>query len=401
MSSTRLQLEGPDLQTLLGEVRETYGGAARIVQAEKVRRGGIAGFFAHERFHLQVEVEDADLTALVATPVVAAPPAPARSVMDLVERLNEQEEAVHGGPSASERTVGPRLSTGSDSFVQVLSGLRESVAAGPVAAKPLAAAAGRVPLHGSSAGVPQAPAERSNTTAGPDTELAIRRGVPREVFAGATGQAERQRRLFTWLESQQRTPPAVAAPGQVITVVGELTPALKVAETLAIEIGSDPAEVLVAVAGAGVGYAIPVARLLSDPADIARRRAQWRTSATSTVVVVEAPMSASPAWVASAVSALAPTFTWLVAQSWVKVADLTAWAGSVGQVDALALQNVAATGDPAAVLGGPIPVGLLDERRATTARWFDLLTSPSPVAAQHVGRRRAGRHRGGAMVVAS
>ena len=58
MSSTHLQLEGPDLPSLLDQVRAEYGPGARIVHAERIRRGGVGGFFARERYHLEVEVHE-------------------------------------------------------------------------------------------------------------------------------------------------------------------------------------------------------------------------------------------------------------------------------------------------------------------------------------------------------
>jgi hypothetical protein len=50
------------------------------------------------------------------------------------------------------------------------------------------------------------------------------------------------------------------------------------------------------------------------------------------------------------------------------------WTSAVGEVDALALVNVPSTGDPAASLAGPLPIGLLDGRRASVTRWMAMLT---------------------------
>ena len=58
MSSTHLQLEGPDLPSLLEQIRAEYGPGARIVHAERIRRGGVGGFFARERYHVEVEVTE-------------------------------------------------------------------------------------------------------------------------------------------------------------------------------------------------------------------------------------------------------------------------------------------------------------------------------------------------------
>ena len=75
---TQLQLEGPELEPLLARVRSELGPHARIVHAEKIRSGGVAGFFAHERFELTVEV-DTSLPRTAPAPPVAPPvaePAP-------------------------------------------------------------------------------------------------------------------------------------------------------------------------------------------------------------------------------------------------------------------------------------------------------------------------------------
>ncbi|WP_432536751.1 hypothetical protein [Kineococcus arenarius] len=55
--STHLLLEGPDLQDLLAQVRETHGDAARVVRAERIRSGGVAGFFSKERYEVTVEMQ--------------------------------------------------------------------------------------------------------------------------------------------------------------------------------------------------------------------------------------------------------------------------------------------------------------------------------------------------------
>ncbi len=57
--STRLLLDGQDLRSLMLRVREEMGPDAKIVRAERVRTGGIAGFFAREHYELTVEVPDA------------------------------------------------------------------------------------------------------------------------------------------------------------------------------------------------------------------------------------------------------------------------------------------------------------------------------------------------------
>ncbi|WP_099343954.1 MULTISPECIES: hypothetical protein [unclassified Actinoplanes] len=52
-------LEGPAIEPLLAQVRDEYGSRVRIISADKVRSGGIGGFFAKQHYELSVEVPDA------------------------------------------------------------------------------------------------------------------------------------------------------------------------------------------------------------------------------------------------------------------------------------------------------------------------------------------------------
>ena len=204
---------------------------------------------------------------------------------------------------------------------------------------------------------------------------ATRLGVPSQVLAGVSDPADVYRRLLAWVESRPASPRIVASPGQVIVVVGEIASARSVAGFLADELGVVPAAIHFAVPASSSGHDVPVGQLLSEVSDMAMRRQRWQQSVGSTIVVVQAALPpADPGWLGAVVSALAPTFTWAIAQASTKVNDVVSWAESLGQVDALALVNVAVTGDPAASLAGSLPVGLLDGQRATVSRWMALLT---------------------------
>jgi len=538
MSSTHLRLEGPDLPSLLDQVRAEYGPGARVVHAERIRRGGVGGFFARERYHLEVEVHEAaagggypgdhhggrtagfapghgdghragtgpaasagrGAGATAGQGLTTGPTA--RTVMDLVEQLNQEEHvaqqrhagtpgavgvsgmpgavAVSGMPGASGASGGgtvaapwaagagsqsaPTLlaalastaaggtapmSTESSSFADVLSRLQHSVEGTPApaatpgaASTPVPDAVPRVPdeppsfirlgadpwpvpaAPGGGPDVlrqPAAPRQPTVPVRAPVSERpggahqsaaaqhpvvtqaeharphpqprppgrgelhldesaalvarAMRLGVPAEVLEDAFDAPTVYRRLLSWVESRPPAPLMVPAPGQVIAVVGELSAAMRVARTLSFELGVDPSGIHLAVPATSSGHDVPVGQLLSDPADIAVRRHRWRQSSGSTIVVVEAALPpAARAWVSSVLSALAPTFTWAVAQASTKVADVVSWAAVIGEVDAVALENVPATGDPAASLAGPLPIGLLDGRRASVSRWMAMLT---------------------------
>jgi hypothetical protein len=83
-----LLLEGPDLEELLARVRAEHGPEARIVSADRLRRGGVGGFFSKQWFELGVEVPDPS-----AAPSDPAPP------LDSVEALLALADQADGMPA--------------------------------------------------------------------------------------------------------------------------------------------------------------------------------------------------------------------------------------------------------------------------------------------------------------
>lgn len=91
---THLLLEGADIESVLAELRDSHGPDAKIVQAELVRSGGIAGFFAKRRYEVTVEVDDAQpvidpaaeraAAAMAAMPMAAEPMAPMVPMVPMV-----------------------------------------------------------------------------------------------------------------------------------------------------------------------------------------------------------------------------------------------------------------------------------------------------------------------------
>ncbi|WP_200829739.1 hypothetical protein, partial [Cellulomonas algicola] len=74
--TTRLLLEGTSLAELMAHVRAEFGPQARVVRAERVRSGGIGGFFARERYEITVDVPpppEARPAALRAVPAGGLP----------------------------------------------------------------------------------------------------------------------------------------------------------------------------------------------------------------------------------------------------------------------------------------------------------------------------------------
>ncbi|WP_432564128.1 hypothetical protein [Kineococcus sp. SYSU DK003] len=100
-----LLLEGSDLQELLTQAREQHGPAARVVRAERIRSGGVAGFFSKERYEVTVELDGESGTE---EPTAAPTPAPA-SAGDPAEPGEEREaldfEALLAAADAAESSA--------------------------------------------------------------------------------------------------------------------------------------------------------------------------------------------------------------------------------------------------------------------------------------------------------
>jgi hypothetical protein len=188
-----MQLDGPDLEELLVRARHEYGSDVRIVKADKVRVGGVGGFFAREHYELSVEVDELPLTtqaipahspfqaqAQAQTPPQRTTISRPVSLLDLADAISDREVETRQGVGRSAASThpskglslqsyspsgltgdddddevtftpglptshlapapssGPALSTDGASFASILAGLTESVAERPAPApKPI------------------------------------------------------------------------------------------------------------------------------------------------------------------------------------------------------------------------------------------------------------------------
>ncbi len=100
-----VRFEGPDLEALLEDVRGRFGADVTILEANRIRTGGLGGFFAREAYEVVVELDGPEEAPADAD---AAPGAPrARSLMDLVDDVDDAfvPAGGHGAPT-TDRTDG-------------------------------------------------------------------------------------------------------------------------------------------------------------------------------------------------------------------------------------------------------------------------------------------------------
>jgi hypothetical protein len=113
--ASQRRFDGPVLEDLLDRVRAEAGAGAQIVAANRVRKGGLGGFFAREYYEVIVDVPDeAELVVEVDEPEIISVEAPAfiapetssgtrrvpASILDLAEAVNDDER---GAPARRAR----------------------------------------------------------------------------------------------------------------------------------------------------------------------------------------------------------------------------------------------------------------------------------------------------------
>jgi hypothetical protein len=96
---TRVLLEGPAIEPLLAQVRQEYGSGVRIISADKVRSGGIGGFFAKQHYELSVEVPDPTDDRTAMAPRRTTPPPPPRAETPRTEPARRQPPRAEEPPA--------------------------------------------------------------------------------------------------------------------------------------------------------------------------------------------------------------------------------------------------------------------------------------------------------------
>lgn len=419
--STRLLLEGTDLAELMIHVRSEFGPTARIVRAERVRSGGVAGFFSRERYELTVDVPDAP-----SAQTVDQRPRALRNPSGGIEALLAAADAGDGDglapsgpvavPTAVDAAPGgtelavlpPRVSTGERAFVSVLEQVRAMTGSGRPAELPVAdgapaarvfqplaptvvgAAADDVPVVLTQVAAPVPGPGRSRELAPPpptDPQVSSSAGVPREqlieiglpaaLLASVPGDGPVP--LGRVLASVPAAPALPRDPGSVVVVVGGAADAVRVAGLMAERLKQPAGTVVYAgrIESAG-GHG----RRLTTAASAERWRARSAELDHVAVVALGAGPGADDTVVgAELLAALRPDAAWAVVDARSKPRDCRRWIESVGGgrgIDALAVHGLFETAEPGTVLGLGVPVAWVDGVPATRIAWAAALSMSLP-----------------------
>lgn len=402
--STRLLLEGEDLPALMARIRAEMGPGARIVKAEKVRTGGVAGFFAREHYELTVEVpqtEPEPFRRIPRRPRTGTTSAPVGldALLAAADEAEQREGAAEAeGPAPAAAPGPPTMSTSTPMFAEILASMQQVV--GPVeqitatpdgAEDPDASSADASDDAGTGEAATSAaevvddvpsdavPVEATAVEppprqgVGSSAAALVELGVPVRLLAGVAD-VDAPLPLSVLVRRFDRPPSVRLLPGSVVALVGPPDLALRTATQMAQRAGVEPHDVVLAgsmpaVAGHG--------RRLQTPGAVARMRSRVAED-VPTVVALGVP-DAREDWDLSAdlLDALAPHQAWAVVDARRKAVDLRRWLRAVGKhraFDALAACEVFDAQAPGTVLGLGTPVGWVDGLPATPVVWAAVLS---------------------------
>ena len=409
MSSTQ-RFEGTNLETLLGEVRSVAGSDIRIVEANRLLRGGIAGFFAKERFEVVIELPDPDASAAESSALAteqmhllrladaasdverramrssaigrALDPHNLPSVLD-AWALDELESDIPPEPvtTAAEHTSRPTPTpTTFDHVLDRIAGLNTLTEPTPLApsryrehAAVLGAHPSVLPADVAAPRAPESaariPTDRRRTVI---TNQLVGLGLPKRWVddADLTGEPID---MIARIVSQYAPQPRRLGCDGVIAIVGDGHEAFRVAHRLAEELGLYAGDIHGALTGRRPTFLAP-GQWLAGPDVALERRRTWAARGGITLVVIGAGMGRDGQhWCREMLHALRPDETWAVVEASRKPEDIEAWSAKVGRIDALALCRADESVSPAAVLAAGMPVTRIDNRPATPMGWGLLL----------------------------
>jgi hypothetical protein len=415
--ASQLRFEGGELEELLERVRVEVGPEARIVAANRIRQGGIAGFFAREGYEVVVDAggaangtrtprgrrrgrtpsepapdrSTATEQAIPRASVFSPPASPAAaSVLDLVEEINavEREQVIDLSDPP-----GPTISTERTDFGTMLANLTRELDEeeasmpnptlngttidgttlhdGPVSPS---AHYRRVTADPSVTAAPPAAPQTPTAAAGipgsvlvpPADARLLALGLPAELAPSTAVTGDLRTALCQRLAQLPPPPLLPRTTGVVIAIVGIGTAPIALARRLADELDIDPQHVLLATPEAMSDVSHP------EEAEAFRRSCRRRAEPTIVACSIGSGR-AQLGWAHRILDRLEPTITWAVVDASIKAEDVGHRIALLGGVDVIAITGIADTISPAAILGLDIPVGRIGSNPATPAVWADLL----------------------------
>lgn len=105
MSKPTLQFDGDTIEAALAAAANVLGPNVQVAEARKVRKGGVGGFFAQERYEIDAFAGDAPVNTPAATPAMPRAAMPrAASIEDAFDQLLAEVEATEMPKSPATNT---------------------------------------------------------------------------------------------------------------------------------------------------------------------------------------------------------------------------------------------------------------------------------------------------------
>lgn len=387
-----LLFEGRDLEEVLSEAQLVFGPDVEIVQANRVRKGGLFGFFAREWFevwaHGPAEAranpalalldrdtadEEIDTFQSMVTNALAA-----QSTGDGFGNAMEQffgddprgEYSPGGVGPAGHQQAAPAVAT---LATPRLTGGGVALAERPTQMELADAIAGVLPT------APALPDPASALAVAPATSAAVAlEDAPRGASIFDEPRQSQTDLLWAVLDRIETMTDVPQLPTEgIVAFIGDASTALPLVQELGHRIGAWGNEV--AVVTRRQHDDIPAWLAVDDLDDLASRAPRWRKRDGVVPVIIDDSIDKPNLdWVGETMDALRPAQTRLVAEAWRLPEQVGRVALRLGGVDALELAQAGETIDPLAMLDLDIPIGSVEGRPA----------SPELLAAVWLDRRR-------------
>jgi hypothetical protein len=200
-------------------------------------------------------------------------------------------------------------------------------------------------------------------------------GVPEQYLPRPTALGDVYNRLLSAFRELPKPASLPTGEGSVIAIAGWRKGAIATAHDLSIQLGLDPADIVIASAH-GNNLASARERTITSAQQADEQRRSWRWRDRPTIVVVDAALGTKDVdWATAVMKGLAPNTVWGVVDATRKSDDIADWGARLGGMDAFALVGTSITRTPATVLELGVPVALMDGEPATADRWATLLTN--------------------------
>lgn len=414
---TQQRLEGPDLEQLLTDARTEFGPDVAIVEANKVRSGGIGGFFAREGFEVVVEVDDEpaatrpapsllDLAAAVEdeaiTPTAASLSTDGAAFAEVLGRLMADTRDHDGAERDADalddfedafqpytEQVGTRRgrvlrAERADADIDASATPTRPPASmsrpAPSSDRPLAPMRLRTRTPATTVDAATSPLRRSTSEAvlagRPAVDLDVdglrRLGLPSGYLDEPTQARDRMSALIELARRFPEPEPLPLTKDALIVLVGDRSGMQDSVDWVHDTLRIDVATMLVATRR-DVRMLAP-SRRIDDAEDALVRRRSLRRREHPIVVAIDEPVGRRGiAWARGVLHALEPTVVWGVVDAHRKAEDVADWCERLGGVDAIAIDNTEETASPGDILATGVPISMIDGRPATPVRWAAVL----------------------------